>query len=105
MILRNTSFGSILPAYKARSPVAIGTTRRMDDTSFHLIIYKSIHTYQYIYIYTLLSIIVVTQIRGNMTGSSPPLPTTVRALHFFREKIAALPSSTRVEYVQNILKF
>ena len=25
-------------------------------------------------------------------GSSPPLPTAVRALHFYREKISALPS-------------
>ena len=29
-------------------------------------------------------LIVVTQIRGHIAGSSPPLPTTVRALHFFR---------------------
>ena len=29
-------------------------------------------------------VIVVTQIRGHIAGSSPPLPTTVRALHFFR---------------------
>ena len=27
-----------------------------------------------------------------MAGSSPPLPTTVRALHFYREKISALSS-------------
>ena len=39
-----------------------------------------------------LSLIVVTQIRGHIAGSSPPLPTTVRALHFYREKISALPS-------------
>ena len=38
---------------------------------------------------------VVTQIRGHIAGSSPPIPTTVRALHFYREKISALPSSTR----------
>ena len=43
------------------------------------------------------SLLVVTQIRGHITGSSPPLPTTVRALHFFRENSSALPSSTRVE--------
>ena len=30
----------------------------------------------------LLILIVVTQIRGHIAGSSPPLPTTVRALHF-----------------------
>ena len=35
-------------------------------------------------------LIVVTQIRGHIAGSSPPLPTTVRALHFYREKISAL---------------
>ena len=44
-----------------------------------------------------LSLVVVTQIRGHITGSSPPLPTTVRALQFYREKISALPLSTRVE--------
>ena len=38
--------------------------------------------------FSLLSI-VVTQIRGHIAGSSPPLPTTVRALHFYREKISA----------------
>ena len=38
-----------------------------------------------------LFLLVVTQIRGHMTGSSP-LPTTVRALHFYREKISALAS-------------
>ena len=46
-----------------------------------------------------LSLLVVTQIRCHIAGSSPPLPTTVRALHFYREKISALssPSSTRVQ--------
>ena len=39
-----------------------------------------------------LSFLVVPQIRGHIAGSSPPLPTTVRALHFYREKIAALCS-------------
>ena len=39
-----------------------------------------------------LSILVVTQIRGHVAGSSPPLPTTVRALHFYRENISALSS-------------
>ena len=29
-----------------------------------------------------LSLLVVTQIRGHIAGSFPPLPTTVRALHF-----------------------
>ena len=36
----------------------------------------------------LLILIVVTQIRGRIAGSSPPLPTTVRTLHFYREKIS-----------------
>ena len=37
-----------------------------------------------------LSLLVVTQIRGRIAGSSLPIPTTVRALHFFREKISAI---------------
>ena len=40
----------------------------------------------------LFSLLVVTQIRGHIAGSFPPLPTTVRALHFYREKISALSS-------------
>ena len=40
----------------------------------------------------LFSLLVVTQIRGHIAGSSPPLPTTIRALHFFRENISALSS-------------
>ena len=39
-----------------------------------------------------LSLLVATQIRGHIAGSSPPLPTTVRALHFYREKISAISS-------------
>ena len=40
------------------------------------------------------SLLVVPQIRGHAAGSSPPLPTTrtVRALHFYREKISAVSS-------------
>ena len=34
----------------------------------------------------------VTQIRGHIEGSSPPLPTTVHTLHFYRDKISALSS-------------
>ena len=45
-----------------------------------------------------LSLLVVTQIRGHIAGSSPPLPTTVRALHFYRENSSDLPSSTRVDF-------
>ena len=39
-----------------------------------------------------LSLLIVTQIRGHIAGSFPPLPATVRALHFYREKISALSS-------------
>ena len=39
-----------------------------------------------------LSLLVATQIRGHIAGSSPPVPTTVRALHFYREKISVLSS-------------
>ena len=39
-----------------------------------------------------LSLLVVTQIRGHLAGSSPPLPTTVRALHLYREKTSSLSS-------------
>ena len=35
---------------------------------------------------------VVTQIRGHTAGSSPPLPTTVRALHFHHDEISAVSS-------------
>ena len=41
---------------------------------------------------SVLSLLVVTQIRGHIAGSSPRLPSTVRALHFYREKISALSS-------------
>ena len=41
---------------------------------------------------SILSLLVVTQIRGHIAGSSPPLPTTVLALHFYPEKISALSS-------------
>ena len=39
-----------------------------------------------------LSLLVVTEIRGHIAGSPPPLPTTVRALPFYRGKISALSS-------------
>ena len=39
-----------------------------------------------------LSLIVVIQIRGHIAGSPHPLPTTVRALHFYHDKISALSS-------------
>ena len=37
-----------------------------------------------------LSLLSVTQIRGHIAGSYPPLLTAVRALHFYCEKISAL---------------
>ena len=50
-----------------------------------------------------LSLLVVTHIRGHIAGSSLPLPTTVRALHFDCEKIPALSSlvdSRRIAHTQ-----
>ena len=41
---------------------------------------------------SILFLLVVNKIRGHIAGSSAPLPTTVRALHFFREKTSALSS-------------
>ena len=46
----------------------------------------------FIFFALLFSLLVVPQIRGHVAGSSPPLPSTVRALHFFRDKISALSS-------------
>ena len=48
------------------------------------------HPISFLRPFLFLSLLVVTQIRGHIAGSSPPLPTTVRALHFYREKISAL---------------
>ena len=42
--------------------------------------------------------LVVTQIRGHTAGYSPSLPTAVRTLHFYRENLWVLLSSTRVEF-------
>ena len=38
-----------------------------------------------------LSLLVVTQIRGDMAGSSPPLPTTVRSLAFLSRQDFVYP--------------
>ena len=46
----------------------------------------------YFFVFFSLSLLVVSQIRGHIAGSYPPLPTTVRALRLFREKISALCS-------------
>ena len=48
-----------------------------------------------------LSLLVVTQTRSHIAGSFPPIPTTVRALHFYREKISAL--SSLVDSRRNVL--
>ena len=48
-----------------------------------------------IFALSILSLLVVTQIGfrgGHMAGSSSPLPTTVRALHFLRDEISAFSS-------------
>ena len=39
-----------------------------------------------------LSLLVVTQIRGHIAGSSTALPTMVRAVHFYLENVSALSS-------------
>ena len=47
------------------------------------------------------SLLVVTQMRGHVAGSSPPLPSTVRALHFYGEKTYSssfLPSRLASNY-------
>ena len=46
---------------------------------------------------SILSLLVVTQIRGHIAGSSPPLPTTVRYIFIARTYQLFLPSSTRVD--------
>ena len=51
-----------------------------------------VHSIYYLHPSFSLSLPVVTQIRGQITGSSPSLSTTVRALHFYRDKISALSS-------------
>ena len=66
-------------------------------TSKKLYVFLLFFSIPYINFALLFSLLVVTQIRGHIAGSSPPLATTVRALHFYHEKISALPSSTRVE--------
>ena len=40
----------------------------------------------------IISLLVVTQIRGSRSRLFSPLSSTVRALHFYREKISALSS-------------
>ena len=60
-------------------------------------IYIFIHV-SFIIFVLLSSLLVVTQIRGHIAGSFPPLPTTVRALHFLSRDYFStfFPASTRV---------
>ena len=50
-----------------------------------------------IFAFCSLSLLVVTRVRGHIAGSSPPLPTTVRALHKCRE-ISSLVDSRRTVF-------
>ena len=53
--------------------------------------------------YSLSLLVATIQIRGHIAGSCPPLPTTVRALHFLPEKISApCPSSKDTSYSNNL---
>ena len=62
-----------------------------DDFRFFRFFFPPFFLYPIYYLCpSILSILVVTQIRGHIAGSSPPLPTAVRALHFYREKLSAL---------------
>ena len=47
------------------------------------------HLLSWPFFFSLLSLLVLTQIWGHMAGPSPPLPATVGALDFYRE-ISAL---------------
>ena len=65
---------------------------------FFLLFFSIPFTPEYCLRPSIFSLLVVTQIRGHIAGPFPPPPTTVRALHFYREKIQLfVPSSTRVE--------
>ena len=91
-------FTGIVDAFSQRSrilPPFEGTTHLLYSILFYFI------TSKYIFLlpshllsspFYSLSLLAVTQIRGHIAGSSPPLPTTVRALYFYREKISALSS-------------
>ena len=49
----------------------------------HCILFYFFHPIYYLRPPFSLSLLVVAQIRGHIAGSSTPLPTTVRASHFF----------------------
>ena len=49
---------------------------------FFLLFFFFFHPMHFIFALLFSLPLVVTQIRGHIAGSSPPLPTTVRALHF-----------------------
>ena len=83
--------------------IAIYTSARqfryVRDLPFFSFFFLLVHPIYYLRPSFYLSLlIVVTQIRCRIAGSSPPLTTTVRSLHFHRENIFSfLSSSTRVE--------
>ena len=68
--------------------------RWLNKPMAHVIPFFSLFFFHPIYYLrpSILSLLVATQIRGHIAGSSSPLPTTVRALHFDREKMSALSS-------------
>ena len=59
------------------------------DSTLHILLFHPIY---YLRPSFSLSLLDVTQIRGHIAGSSPHLPTTVRALNFYRGKTSALSS-------------
>ena len=61
------------------------------DTNIFFIFFIFFHPIYYLRPFV-LSLLAATQIRDHIAGSSPPLLTTVRALHFYREEISALSS-------------
>ena len=68
------------------------------------LIYFFSHAMYYFAFYS-LSFLVVTQIRGHIAGSSSPLHTTVRALHFYSEQTSPLSSlvESRPMYVSSYI--
>ena len=66
---------------------------------YHHVYYNYIYSRLLSWPFFSLSLLVVTQIRCHIAHSRlfPPLPTRVGALHFYRQKISALPSSTRAQ--------
>ena len=80
---------------------------RVRVVSYDIICYVRMYTNLFLFLFlfffhpiyclrpSILSLLVATQIRGHIlfiAGSSSPLPTAVRAIHFYREKISSLSS-------------